>query len=169
MVPDKAQILQSSTIRWQFVCDEGIWDKALLFQQFAYHLERCLLVFCVTEPGYPALRLHYRQRAIDTSACWRWTRTPHQGATGHLVEGALSSVSGHRLARTSVPSAGPFRKKHQYHVQRADPDIPVAEGKPEIQPDSVLNDHRWKSVSGIGDFLHPATLRRHQRQVTLLV
>ena len=28
---------------------------------------------------------------------------------------------------------------------------------------------RWKAVSGIGDFLHPETLRRHQQQVTLLV
>ena len=31
MVLGKAQVLQSSTIRWQFVCDEGIWDKTLLF------------------------------------------------------------------------------------------------------------------------------------------
>ena len=48
-------------------------------------------------------------------------------------------------------------------------DVPVAEGKPEIQPDSVLNNHGWKAVSGIGDFLHPATLRRHRQQGTLLV
>ena len=41
-------------------------------------------------------------------------------------------------------------------------DVPVAEGKLEIQPDSVPNNHGWKAVSGIGDFLHPATLRRHQ-------
>ena len=47
--------------------------------------------------------------------------------------------------------------------------ISVAEGKPEIQPDSVLNNHGWKAVSGIGDFLRPATLRHHQQQVTLLV
>ena len=48
MVPDKAQILQSSTIRWQFVCDEGIWDKALLFQQLAYHLEGAVpTLFCL--------------------------------------------------------------------------------------------------------------------------
>ncbi len=48
-------------------------------------------------------------------------------------------------------------------------DVSVAEGKPIIQPDSVLNDQRWKSVSGIGDFLHLATLKRHQQQVTLLM
>ena len=34
-------------------------------------------------------------------------------ATTRLVEDALSSASGHRPARTSMPSAGPFRRKHQ--------------------------------------------------------
>ncbi len=48
-------------------------------------------------------------------------------------------------------------------------DISVAEWKTEIQPDGVLNDHGWKSVSGIGDVLHPATLLRHQKQVSLLM
>ena len=47
--------------------------------------------------------------------------------------------------------------------------ISVAEGKPVIQPDGVLNDRGWKAVSGIGDFLHPATLLRHQQLVTLLM
>ena len=47
--------------------------------------------------------------------------------------------------------------------------ISVAEGKPVIQPDSVLNDRGWKAVSGIGDVLHPAALKCHQQQVTLLV
>ena len=32
MVPGKAQNIQSRTIRWQFVCDNGIWDKPLLIQ-----------------------------------------------------------------------------------------------------------------------------------------
>ena len=39
MVLGKAQILQSSTLRWQFVCDEDIGDKALSFQQLAHQLE----------------------------------------------------------------------------------------------------------------------------------
>jgi len=68
-----------------------------------------------------------------------------------------------------MSSAGPFRKKHLSHVQLVVFDIPEAQGKAEIQPDGVLNDLQWKSVSGIGDFLHPATLLRRQRQVTLLV
>ena len=44
MAPGKAQIFQSSTIRWQFVCDEVIWDKTFLFQQPAHQFERSLLV-----------------------------------------------------------------------------------------------------------------------------
>jgi len=44
MVPGKAQILQSSTIRWQFVGDEGIRDEALFLQQFAHQFERCFLI-----------------------------------------------------------------------------------------------------------------------------
>ena len=48
-------------------------------------------------------------------------------------------------------------------------DVSVAEGKPEIQPDSVLNDLGWKYVSGTGKILHPATLLRQQQQVTLAV
>jgi hypothetical protein len=47
--------------------------------------------------------------------------------------------------------------------------IPEAQGKPEIHPDGVLNDRRWKSVSGIGDFLHPATLLCCLPPVTKLV
>ena len=39
IVPGRARILQSSTMRWQFVRDEGIRDKTLLFQ-----FEPCLLV-----------------------------------------------------------------------------------------------------------------------------
>ncbi len=46
-------------------------------------------------------------------------------------------------------------------------DLSVAEGKPKIQPDSVLDDHGRKSVSGIGGFQHPAMLLRLQQQVTL--
>ena len=48
-------------------------------------------------------------------------------------------------------------------------DIAKAEGKPEIQPDGVLDHHRWKSVAGIGDFLHPATLLCRPSSVTRLV
>ena len=47
-------------------------------------------------------------------------------------------------------------------------DIPVAEGKPEIQRDDVQNKDGLKSVSGIGDFLHPATLLSDHQQITLL-
>ncbi len=32
--------------------------------------------------------------------------------------------------------------------------------KPEIQPDSVLNDLRWKSMAAVGDFLRLRTLPR---------
>jgi hypothetical protein len=48
-------------------------------------------------------------------------------------------------------------------------DIPEAQGKPEIQPDGVLNDRWWKSVSGIGDFLHPVTVLCSLSPVTKLV
>ena len=33
-------------------------------------------------------------------------------------------------------------------------DIPVAQGEPEVEPNSVSDDVRWKSVAGIGDGLH---------------
>ena len=39
-------------------------------------------------------------------------------------------------------------------------DVAIAERKPEIQPDSVLNDLRWKSMAAVGDFLHLRTLPR---------
>ena len=39
-------------------------------------------------------------------------------------------------------------------------DVAMAERKPEIQPDSVLNDLRWKSMAAVGDFLHLRTLPR---------
>ena len=44
MAPGKAQIFQSSTIRWQFICDNGIWGKIMFFQQPAHQFERRLLV-----------------------------------------------------------------------------------------------------------------------------
>ena len=43
MAPGKAQILQSSTIRWQFVCDNGIWDKTLLFNSLRINLSAAFL------------------------------------------------------------------------------------------------------------------------------
>ncbi len=40
----QAEIIQSGTVRWQFVSDEGIRDEALFLQQFAHEFERGLLV-----------------------------------------------------------------------------------------------------------------------------
>jgi hypothetical protein len=47
--------------------------------------------------------------------------------------------------------------------------IAIAEGKPEIQPDGVLDDHRRKSVAGVGDLLHPPILLCSLSLVTKLV
>jgi hypothetical protein len=44
MLLGKAQIIQSSTVRWQFAGDEGIKDKALFLQQFANQFECCCFV-----------------------------------------------------------------------------------------------------------------------------
>jgi hypothetical protein len=71
-------------------------------------------------------------------------------------------------ATTQVNVSVPVRQINATFCQQIF-DVPKAEGKPEIQPNGVLNDHGGKSVSGIGDFLHPATLLSRQPQVTLLV
>ena len=44
-----AEIAQRSTVRWQFIGDEGIRNEALFLQQFAYQFQRRLLV----SPGHP--------------------------------------------------------------------------------------------------------------------
>ena len=33
-------------------------------------------------------------------------------------------------------------------------DIPIAQREPEVEPDSMSDDVRWKSVAGVGDGLH---------------
>ncbi len=48
-------------------------------------------------------------------------------------------------------------------------DIPEAQGKRKYSQTACCMITGGKSVSGIGDFLHPATLLRRQRQVTLFV
>ena len=169
MEPGKAQILQSSTIRWQFVCDNGIWDKTLLLQQSAHQFERRFLVsacldqdiqhFAFTIDSAPqihSLAGDGHEHLIKVPpVVWSRAHCPQSPGIG-LPE--LQCPAPHRFIRNINAT---FSEKIF--------DVPVAEGKPEIQPDSVLNDHRWKSVSGIGDILHPATLLRLQKQITLLM
>ena len=43
MVSGKAQILQSSTVRWQFVCDEGTGTKPCFFNSPRINLSAAFL------------------------------------------------------------------------------------------------------------------------------
>ena len=64
MVLGEAQIIQSSTVRWQFVGDEGIGDEALFLQQFAHQFQRCFLI----SPGLNQDIQHFAF-AIDSGQC----------------------------------------------------------------------------------------------------
>ncbi len=44
MALGKSQVFQGSTVRRQFVGNDGIRNDALFLQQFAHQLEGCLLV-----------------------------------------------------------------------------------------------------------------------------
>src|SRR5208282_6693787 len=43
-------------------------------------------------------------------------------------------------------------------------DVAKAEGEPEIEPDRLANDLRWKSISGVADFRHALRLPSRRRR-----
>ncbi len=61
MLLRQAEIAQRSTVRWQFVGDEGIRDEALFLQQFAHRFQRRLLVS-------PALNQDIQNFAVDVDS-----------------------------------------------------------------------------------------------------
>lgn len=45
-------------------------------------------------------------------------------------------------------------------------DIAKAQGKAEVKPDGIPNNLGWKTMTGVGSLLHPATTRKHWQPVT---
>jgi len=37
-------------------------------------------------------------------------------------------------------------------------DVPITPRKAQVEPDRMLDDHRWKAVPAVGDFSHRANL-----------
>jgi hypothetical protein len=169
MVFGKLYLLQCSTVRWQFVGDEGIRDKALFLQQIAHQFERSLLVSArlnqdiqhFTFTIYCPPQIH--PFAVDGGKHFVQVPLPIRAGT------QSPELAGIVQPELYLPAPDRFVRHIYAALSEHIFDIAKAEGKPEIQPDGVLNDRRWKSVSCIGDFLHPATLLCCQRSVTKLV
>ena len=54
--------------------------------------------------------------------------------------------------------------KGHCHVRKQVLDVAVAQRKPEIQPDSVLDDLRREAVAAVADVAHPIPSRRFAKR-----
>jgi len=135
----QAEITQSSAVRWQFVGDESIRNETLAFEQFSHQFERCLLV----SPGLNQDIQHFAL-AIDS--------TPEVHLLAVDGDKHLVQVPPVIRSRARFPQSSSIV---QPELHRPAPDalvgnvyaalgehifnIAKAEGKPEIQPDGVLD------------------------------
>jgi hypothetical protein len=92
--------------------------------------------------------------------------TPRQSrgetlAHHHFIE--MPPTVGFRPYRTQVlgnywpefknPPTDRFIADHKSALSQKILDIPIAQREPEVEPDSMSDDVRWKSVAGVGDAL----------------
>ena len=129
----QAKITQRSTVRWQFVGDEGIRDEALFLQQFAHQFERCLLVaaglnqdiqhfaFAIdSAPQIHALAVDRDKHLIQVPPVIR-----SRARSSKLV--CISQTERHQPAPDSL-----VRNVYATFSEKVF-DIPETQGKPEIQ------------------------------------
>ncbi len=169
MVLGKSQLLQGSAVRWQFVGDEGIRNKALLFQQFAHQLQRCFLV----STGLDQDIQHF------TLAVHRPPEVHPFAVDGdkHLIKvppavwsrACLSQVPGIGLPELQCPAPNGLVRNIDTTFSQQIFDIAKAKRKSEIQPDDMLNDLWRKSMAGIGCILNLTTLLCRLSPVTQLL
>ncbi len=164
MLLRQAEIVQGSTVRWQFVGDESIRDEALFLEQFAHQLQGGLLVssrlnqdiqyFSLTVDGAPEVHLPTidgDKHLVEMPSCI-WSRTRFPQSSG-IAQPELHRPAPDALIGNVYAAFG----EHIFNIAEA-------EGKPEIQPDGVLDNHRRKSVAGIGDLLHLRKLPHQSRR-----
>ena len=140
MLLRQAEIVQGSTVRWQFVGDEGIRDEALFLEQFAHQLQGGLLVsaglnqdiqhlaFAINSaPQIHALAIDGDKHLVEMPTPIRaGTRFPQSSG---IVQTELHRPAPHALIGNVYATLG----QHIFNIAKT-------EGKPEIQPDGVLND-----------------------------
>ncbi len=136
----QAEITQSSTVRWQFVSDDGIRNEALFLQQFAHQFERYPLVSqglnqdiqhlslaIDSTPQIHALAIDGDKQLIKVpSRIWSRSRT------SKLV--CISQPELHRPApHALIGDIYAVLGQHIFNIAKA-------EGNPEIQLNGVLDD-----------------------------
>jgi hypothetical protein len=72
-----------------------------------------------------------------------------------------SFIFGYWFAKLQKPSSICFAGNIQTTFGQKIFNFPIAQRKSGMQPNSMLNDMRWKSVPGIGDLLHQLRLVQH--------
>ena len=65
-----------------------------------------------------------------------------------------TQVLGNYWPEFKNPPTDRFIADHQSALSQKILNIPVAQREPEVEPDSMSDDVRWKSVAGVGDGLH---------------
>src|SRR2546425_4675466 len=65
-----------------------------------------------------------------------------------------TQVLGNYWPEFKNPPTDRFIADHQSALSQKILDIPIAQREPEVEPDSMSDDVRWKSVAGVGDGLH---------------
>src|ERR1700726_18133 len=68
-----------------------------------------------------------------------------------------TQVLGNYRPEFENPPTDRFIADHQSALSQKILDFPIAQREPEVEPDSMSDDVRWKSVAGVGNGLHDPT------------
>src|SRR6516165_7134480 len=130
----QSQTPECRSVRAQLVGDQQFAYETLLLEQLTHQPQR--------RPGIAsALNQHVEDLAFVV----------HGTPQIHWLSGDYRSEFQHPTPDRFVGDVEPALRQQFL-------DVPITQGKTQIQPDSMLDDHRRKAVAAIGDFGHRASL-----------
>jgi hypothetical protein len=72
-----------------------------------------------------------------------------------------TQVLGNYWPEFKNPPTDRFIADHQSALSQKILDIPIAQREPEVEPDSMSDDVRWKSMAGVGDGVRGGAIVGH--------
>src|ERR1700730_10810620 len=154
-----SKITGCSSIRFQIICEELVWDKAIFLQQLAHQFERRPLVA-------PGLDQHIKNFALGIHG------TPEvDQATIDLEIDFVEMPDGMRLrpafaqircdlgSKMVHPASHGLIGHQDTTLSKQILNIPEAQGEPDIKPDRLLDNLGREAVAAIADLGHHRWLR----------
>lgn len=150
----EANFAKSCSVGSQFVGDDNRRNERQTSKQFPEQPQRRGLIASGLDQDLENLAF-----AVDGAP---HIHLPSSDRDHHFVEmpsivglgSDLAQVLGNYWPEFENPPTDRFIADHQAALGQEILDIPVAQGKPKVEPDSAPNDVGRKSVTGVGDGLH---------------